>query len=628
MQAVLVPPMPRSCCARHARRALPRGPARRDVPFAVERDRSYYRRRETIDAAALVRAALDPADPLALVTCCAPPRRRARRRAAAALAGGAAGDDDRPGGAVGSDFIRALRRARTGVGGRASGVSGLDRFADWPRAAGAALEALLERRAAFERASGDVWVDGLRRAFLPEAVAAARYRRATGSPTSTASSASSPPGSRTEWPRIACSPTCARPSRSDPTPPRAAPWTVPTTPCAVMTLHSAKGLEFREVYLAGLHHEVGGRQRAPSFAAERVDERWEYRLFGAPTPGLAPAADLEERIRAAEQVRLLYVGMTRAVRRLVLSGALPFTREAADPSRARSLAQLFAGRLPETGLAAEVAAAAGAGWRDGEGVVWRLLPPPHEVEPSGRTADGSTPDDAAEALARCVDLRTAAFARRARPRISRVTELAEWAAEPVRADDGPPDALPVDEKARDWALARGAALHRALELAPLASAEPERWRAAATAALERELTAIDDRERRRFAADLDRLLASRLFRRLAELEPRIVAREVPLLLATCDPDPPLDAVTGAIDLVYLDPATGEPVIADFKSDAVADDEVAALVARYAPQLDLYARAVVAALGLEAPPRRELWLLALDRIEPLDSALPAAAPVRI
>jgi ATP-dependent exoDNAse (exonuclease V) beta subunit len=38
------------------------------VPYVVERDRSYYRRREIIEASALVRAVLDPCDHLALVT--------------------------------------------------------------------------------------------------------------------------------------------------------------------------------------------------------------------------------------------------------------------------------------------------------------------------------------------------------------------------------------------------------------------------------------------------------------------------------------------------------------------------------------------------------------------------------
>ncbi len=76
-------------------------------------------------------------------------------------------------------------------------------------------------------------------------------------------------------------------------------------------------------------------------------------------------------------------------------------------------------------------------------------------------------------------------------------------------------------------------------------------------------------------------------------------------------------MTGTIDLVYRDPASGAPVVADFKSDAVDDEGVHALVVRYAPQLDLYARSVSDALGLAIPPRRELWLLALDRVVPLD-----------
>ena len=42
-------------------------PCMRVVPFAVEGDRSYYRRREILDAASLVGAVLDPNDALSLV---------------------------------------------------------------------------------------------------------------------------------------------------------------------------------------------------------------------------------------------------------------------------------------------------------------------------------------------------------------------------------------------------------------------------------------------------------------------------------------------------------------------------------------------------------------------------------
>lgn len=590
----------------------------RDVPFAVEKDRSYFRRRETIDAAALVRAALDPADLLALATllrspCVGVPD-------AALLPIWKAGVPELMATATGPSpelagrLAGALERAAAAQPGDAPG---LEPFAAWPLSVRRALEALLDRRAAFHVESADLWSDGLRRAFLPEAIAAARYqaryrlanldrffrelvqRLEEGVPIH----------------RLLADLRSSVQERPDM--PESRPLEGADNAVRVMTLHSAKGLEFREVYLAGLHHEVGGRQGAPSFAAERVGDSWEYRLFGVPTPGLAPAADLENRIRAAEQVRLLYVGMTRAVRRLVLSGALPFAPDTPDPERARALAQLLAARLPDADLATRLAAST-EGWRDEAGALWRRLPTPGEVEPRESQAMESRPAAPSLLLADCAARRQEALARSDRPRAARVTEVALWAAEPMELEDEPPAPLSADAAAaRDWALARGAALHRALELAPLAAAAPDRWRSAALATLERELDGADAAQRERFAADLDRLAASRLFARLAELDSRVIARETPVLLAAGSASLALDAVTGAIDLVYLDPETGEPVVADFKSDAVDEAGVGALSARYAPQLALYARAVADALGLPGPPRCELWLLALDQVVAVD-----------
>ena len=309
--------------------------------------------------------------------------------------------------------------------------------------------------------------------------------------------------------------------------------------------------------------------------------------------------------------------MTRAVRRLVLSGALPFAPDTPDPERARALAQLLAARLPDADLATRLAAST-EGWRDEAGALWRRLPTPGEVEPRESQAMESRPAAPSLLLADCAARRQEALARSDRPRAARVTEVALWAAEPMELEDEPPAPLSADAAAaRDWALARGAALHRALELAPLAAAAPDRWRSAALATLERELDGADAAQRERFAADLDRLAASRLFARLAELDSRVIARETPVLLAAGSASLALDAVTGAIDLVYLDPETGEPVVADFKSDAVDEAGVGALSARYAPQLALYARAVADALGLPGPPRCELWLLALDQVVAVD-----------
>jgi ATP-dependent exoDNAse (exonuclease V) beta subunit len=262
-------------------------------------------------------------------------------------------------------------------------------------------------------------------------------------------------------------------------------------------------------------------------------------------------------------------------------------------------------------------------WRDGTGVVWRTLAPPGEVEPPPAEPPQATPPDPDAALATLAQARAAAAGRQAAPRVARVTELATLAAEAAAGGDEA-DVVPASAAAatgeidavRRLALARGTALHRALELAPVAAEDPARWRAAAAATFDLALGGATETERRGLDGDLDRLLASRLFARLATLAPRILAREAPFVAAAGPADPPLDAVTGAADLIYRD-ERGEPVLADFKSDAVTDDEAARLAAAYAPQLDRYARAVADALGLATPPRRELWLLTLDRVLPLD-----------
>ncbi|HEU4430290.1 MAG TPA: PD-(D/E)XK nuclease family protein, partial [Myxococcota bacterium] len=199
------------------------------------------------------------------------------------------------------------------------------------------------------------------------------------------------------------------------------------------------------------------------------------------------------------------------------------------------------------------------------------------------------------------------------PGLSREDEGAE---EPTTAHAGdPPD------RDRRIAMAAGSAVHAALEHADFAAsaselaAHGERAIASALAAL----GPADEREaaERRARAIWQRACAGPLLERLRALAPRIVARELPVLL---DPaqlalgdDAPVGFISGAIDLLYRDEA-GALVVADYKTDDVAGRSLSELRAHYAPQGSAYVTAVQRALALPAPTRFELWFLQAGIVE--------------
>lgn len=91
----------------------------------------------------------------------------------------------------------------------------------------------------------------------------------------------------------------------------------------LLSIHKAKGLEFPMVIVAGLHHDVDPRKEPV-----RAYHDWLTNTVGlrvrrdANVDNVFIESRLEERQRA-ERLRLLYVAMTRAQRRLVLSAGVP-----------------------------------------------------------------------------------------------------------------------------------------------------------------------------------------------------------------------------------------------------------------------------------------------------------------
>ncbi len=256
------------------------------VPFAVGRDKQYYRRREVIEAAALVRSVLDPGDHLALLTvlrsatvgvpdaALIPLWNRSFPKLMTELR------------APSADALAQLKRAIEGaVRVLPRDVPGIDRVRGWDRNLMAAVEHLADLRHSFETEPADVFVERLRRLTLIEATEAARYL----GPYRLANlerffrqvlaAIEESGGDATAILRALRRSVAESREAEEGRPKEGAEDAV-----QVLTIHGAKGLDFEHVYLLQLHKASPG-DRSIRTEAGRWGDGFEYRLFGAPTPG-------------------------------------------------------------------------------------------------------------------------------------------------------------------------------------------------------------------------------------------------------------------------------------------------------------------------------------------------------
>jgi len=604
-----------------------------NIPYAVERDRGYYRRREIIDASALVRCVVDPNDQLALLAtlrgaavglpdaALLPLWRRGFPRLVAELRDAESTSWD--------ELDRVIAGALTDL---PEGVPAAARYTGWDVNLRGALRVLAVLRASFVADVADVFVEKLRRLSLLEPTEAARYlgayrvanldrffRDLVGELETLGDPAALLRRLRRE---------VAEQAEAEEARPGGFAQAV-----RVMTIHKAKGLQFKHTYLVQLHKQSRGGGRAEDKAElERIGARSEYRMLGAPSLGFHAIAARRARVEAAERVRSLYVAMTRAEDRLVLLGNRAAVPQPTAVANAKSHLHLLASRAPAgpelLGAMSRAVASDADDGCDHSGARWRFpaLWVPRAVEPARMPAGAQVPDPRV--------LREEADALRARRVLAEARAARPWSTAPsadshaeqreeqaVRRFAGRANEVRehVRAGARAAAKAAGTAVHRILEDFDFA-ADPAAELARQHARLP-ELACVlagpGERDETIATAEevLDALARGGLLDRLAALGDRIVARELPVLLPPSGTGGEALAFSaGSIDLCYRDPETGEWVVADYKTDRVeSDTDIAERVERYTEQGRAYQNALRAALDLEAAPRFELWFLRAGRV---------------
>jgi ATP-dependent helicase/nuclease subunit A len=593
------------------------------IPYVVERDVSYYQRREVIEASALVRTVLDPHDHVALL---------AWLRSAAVgvpdaallplwqeklpvLAGTLHGDDD--------PLLATLReRIDVIAAGLPEDVPGIERIAGWEQNLITALEALAQVRAAFERDPADVFVERLRAVFGVEAGEASRYLgvyRAANLDRffRTLVHALERSGGNVGAVLADLRGAVSEAREEEEGRPRDASGDA----VQVLTIHKAKGLDFDHVYLLQ-HHKEHGAANGPDTVLFERGGLLEYRLLlrGVTTPGFAEALLDSRAVASAELVRTLYVATTRARRRLVLVGAWPTSTANAST---RSHAGLLSQRRPEPADLGElmsecrlrkVESVDAAEARFVFPALRARVPASLDPQPGAPTVSKTALRSRSQAL---LAQRDGAQAREARPFSTAASALrGEQDLEEVllRRYGTEREEAPSSSPERAVARAVGTAVHRALEdLDPELETRPALAQALDAAGCVLSLLLGPDEldsGLARVREVLEGFVSGALFERLRELGPHVLARELPVLLPPPVSDAgPVGFVSGAIDLVYRDPDTNELVVVDYKTDRVETDEDHAERAKgYAAQGAQYRRALQEALGLAELPRFELWFL--------------------
>lgn len=568
-----------------------------DIPYEVRGDRSFYRRREILDAAAWLRAAIDPTDTLALVA--------ALRSSACGVPDAAwiplenqqflarmtelQSCDEAALERLDAAIAQAAREAAALLEGRASPL-------DWPPLLRRSVRLLGELRQLLREGTIEEFFAHLRDGTCLELLEARRYlgeyrlanlqsfldrmeQRLT----------------ELDGDGQALLRDLRRDLDSEREQREAKPLREASKAVQVMTIHQSKGLDFQRVYLVGLHTDRTGNRSADPVRCMRLSGgRTALLLDGLPDLLEAEAQELREAIEQAEHVRTFYVAMTRPKDELILLGNFPADGYTDDSATARS----HAGMLPclsDAGVIGSLASRQAI-----QHGPFRVLVPEAagcDARLGARTGSASTEFPPARARRR---------------EAARQRESLAFSASPSATEKLPAEKLAAVTPRTEGRLGSGSGSGRSFGTAVHAALE--QWfrdpQADLMALLEPRLQALGARSRELCAI----LQHEPWLSALANAREHLVAAELDVFATAIDPDPAALHLSARVDLITIDPDSGAWVLIDFKTDAA--HSIPERLPHYTAQLEAYRSILRRALPPQTPVRCELWFLLAGEIRKL------------
>ena len=355
----------------------------------------------------------------------------------------------------------------------------------------------------------------------------------------------------------------------------------------ILTIHKAKGLEFPVVILPGLQHSAN-----PSGRDLSVSHDWSSGIMGMSVSNRCSLGALltgeKFKVREeAERRRLLYVGMTRAKERLILSGGLTN----------RSSSGTFLGMLQ--GVLGE-----GLGEPEqtivhiGESSLSQTVVTRSEGVHLGRHSIAST-------LTPSPDIATFIRRNELRDQAWKITRSSSDRLTPSQLSERDRQVSPSrgDDHSSDRGRLVGTLAHRVLEAwdfgndnSGIEELTEVMCKASIPSGLGHERYDIKEELKEM----LRHFIASDSYRELCRS--KIMAREIPFSIPWKVDDNLTNAVStvimeGVIDLLYE--IDGQVWVADYKTDWVTHDTIPSRVAAYREQALIYRKAVSECVGLDS-----------------------------